>query len=227
MRFDIELRFKVAQGQTEQVMTSLNHSTNAMNDHSTNMRESNALFLDCPIIATERLVLRPPHTQDVEEMASLANNINIARMLGTMPHPYTQDDAKAFIEKSAKDIGRACVYVITEQETGLLIGVGGLHEDRSRYDEPYMGYWIGEPFWGKGYATEAARAMVDLFFKVTNRPALLVSARVDNDASKKIISKCGGLFQSKSTVRHTILNEELELEHFHISRENWMGEVAA
>lgn len=208
-------------------MNSSTPSTNAMNDHSANMRESSALFLDCPIIATERLVLRPPHDHDIEEMASLANNIKIARMLGTMPHPYTQDDAKIFIEKCAKDIGRACVYAITEQETGLLIGVGGLHEDSSRYAEPYMGYWIGEPFWGKGYATEAARAMVDLFFKVTNKPSLLVSARFDNDASKKIISKCGGLFQSKSTVHHTILNEDLELEHFHISRENWMGEVAA
>lgn len=210
-----------------QVMTSSNQSINAMTDQSKYNAESSALFLDCPIIATERLVLRPPHDQDIEEMAALANNINIARMLGKMPHPYTQDDAKAFIEKSTKNIGRACIYAITIQDTGRFIGIGGLHEDTSRYDEPYMGYWIGEPFWHKGYATEAARAMVDLFFKVTNRPALLVSARVNNDASKKIINKCGGLFQSKSTVHHTILNEDLELEHFHISRENWMGEVAA
>ncbi|MFK7902260.1 MAG: GNAT family N-acetyltransferase [Nitratireductor sp.] len=204
-----------------------NQSTHSMNDPAANISQSNPLFLDCPIIATERLVLRPPHIEDAEELTMLANNIKIARMLGTMPHPYTDKDAKAFIDKCEANIGRACIYVITEEATGKVVGVGGLHEDPTRYEEPYLGYWIGEPYWGQGYATEAARAMVDLFFKVTNSPALLVSARVDNVASKKIIGKCGGQFQNKSTVRHTILNENLELEHFKISRENWMGEVAA
>lgn len=198
-----------------------------MNANAKKQERETALFLDSPIITTERLFLRPPHEQDIDDMAKLANNINVARMLGTMPHPYTRKDAEEFIERIKRSAGRACVYSITEAETGKLIGVGGLHEDLDRYDEPYMGYWIGEPFWGKGYASEAARAMVDLYFKVTNRPVLLVSARVDNEASKAIIKKCGGNFKSKSIVHHPLLDEDQELEHYHITRESWMGQIAA
>ena len=186
-----------------------------------------ALFLDCPIITTERLILRPPHKDDAEEMAILANNLNVARMLGTMPHPYSRADAENFIKKAGLSKGRACVYAITEADSGRLIGVGGLHEDHARYEQPYMGYWIGEPYWGKGYATEASRAMVDLFFKVTTRPVLLVTARADNEASKTIIRKCGGKFMTKSIGHHPLLNEKQELEHFHITRESWMGQIAA
>lgn len=193
------------------------------------MRQENsetALFLDTPLIATERLVLRPPHETDAEEMAELADNINVARMLAHMPHPYTIGDAEKFIARAQENIGRACIYSITEADTGRLIGVGSLHEIANE-QEPHMGYWIGEPYWGQGYASEAARALVDLYFKVTNRPKLLVSARVSNEASKKVIRKCGGLHVGTSQAVHPLLGEIQQLDHFEITRESWMGEIAA
>lgn len=185
-----------------------------------------ALFLDTPLISTERLVLRPPHVVDAEPMAVLANNINVARMLAHMPHPYSISDAEKFISNAQRNSGRACVYSITEADTGRLIGVGSLHETPED-DEPHMGYWIGEPYWGKGYASEAARGLVDLYFKVTNRPILLVSARVNNEASKKVIRKCGGKHIGSSQAVHPLLGEVQTLDHFEITRESWMGEVAA
>jgi len=193
------------------------------------MRNDNtekALFLDTPLFATERLVLRPPHATDAEEMAEIANNINVARMLAHMPHPYSIKDAEAFIANAQENIGRACIYSITEADTGRLIGVGSLHETVEDH-EPHMGYWIGEPYWGKGYASEAARGLVDLYFKVTNRPILLVSARVNNEASKKIIRKCGGKHIGSSEAVHPLLGERQKLDHFEITRESWMGEIAA
>lgn len=185
-----------------------------------------ALFLDTPLIQTERLVMRPPHEADAEDMAVLANNLNVARMLGHMPHPYTIKDAEDFIAKAQKDSGRACIYAITEAETGRFMGVGSLHEVAGD-SEPHMGYWIGEPFWGKGYATEAARGLVDTYFKVTNRPILLVSARVSNEASKTIIRKCGGRHSHTSEEVHPLLGEVQKLDHFEITRESWMGEISA
>lgn len=190
-------------------------------DHS-----ETALFLDTPLIETERLVMRPPHIADAEDLAILADNINVARMLAHMPHPYTIKDATDFIDKTKKDSGRACVYAITEAETGKFMGVGSLHETANE-PEPHMGYWIGEPFWGKGYATEAARGLVDLYFKVTNRPILLVSARVSNEASKRIIRKCGGRHVRTSEAVHPLLGEVQQLDHFEITRESWMGEISA
>ncbi len=195
----------------------------------TAMRHTNsetALFLDTPLISTERLVLRPPHVDDAEEMAHLANNINVARMLAHMPHPYSIDDARKFIANAQVNLGRACIYSMTEADTGKLIGVGSLHETKED-DEPHMGYWIGEPFWGKGYASEAARGLVDLYFKVTTRPILLVSARVSNEASKKVIRKCGGKHVGTSKALHPLLGEMQQLDHFEITRESWMGEISA
>ncbi len=185
-----------------------------------------ALFLDTPLISTARLVMRPPHDADAEDMAVLANNIKVARMLAHMPHPYTIKDAQDFIERAKVNSGRACVYSITEAETGRFIGVGSLHEIPED-PEPHMGYWIGEPYWGKGYATEAARGLVDTYFKVTNRPILLVSARVNNAASQKIIRKCGGRHVRVSEAVHPLLGEIQHLDHFEITRESWMGEITA
>lgn len=185
-----------------------------------------SLFLNTPVISTERLILRPPHKEDAEDMAFLANNIKVARMLGTMPHPYKKSDAEAFIQKTAQSAGQACVYAITETDTGRMVGVCGLHEDDNKYTQPFLGYWIGEPYWGKGYATEASKAMVDLFFKVTPLPELLVSARADNEASKNVIRKIGGEYTDKKRVLNQILNEEHDLENYHITRESWMGKLS-
>jgi RimJ/RimL family protein N-acetyltransferase len=193
------------------------------------MREGNtetALCLDSPVISTERLVLRPPHEHDAEELAFLANNIKIARMLAHMPHPYTIGDAEKFIRTAQKDSGRACTYSITEADSGKLIGVGSLHYIDTD-PIPHMGYWIGEPYWGNGYATEAARALVDLYFKVTNEPTLKMSARVTNEASKKVIRKCGGRRISTIEAMHPLLGEIQQLDDFEITRERWMGEIAA
>lgn len=196
-----------------------------MSPHARENAET-ALFLDSPVISTERLVLRPPHADDAEEMAELANNIKVARMLAHMPHPYKRSDAEAFIAKAQETIGRACIYSITEADSGRLIGVGSLHETGETH-EPHMGYWIGEPYWGKGYATETARALVDLYFKVTNRPILYVSARVSNEASKKVIRKCGGRHVGTGEAEHPLLGETQKLDFFEITRESWMGEIAA
>ena len=186
-----------------------------------------ALFLHSPVIATERLILRPPHEEDAEDMAGLANNRNVARMLGMLPHPHTVEDAREFIDRVSQNAGKACVYAITESETGQFIGVGGLHEDKSRYDLPFIGYWLGEPYWGKGYATETARALVDLYFKVTGEPVLMASVRQDNAASRAVIRKLGGRLQSSERVTHGLFGETNILEHYHITRENWLGQIAA
>src|SRR5690606_26706187 len=62
--------------------------------------ESESPIIDCPVLVTERLVLRPPHADDEAELAELANNHRIASMLGRMPHPYDETDARAFIAAS-------------------------------------------------------------------------------------------------------------------------------
>jgi RimJ/RimL family protein N-acetyltransferase len=182
-----------------------------------------ALQLGCPVIETEHLLLRPPHDEDVEDIASLANNYNVAKMLSSMPHPYFAADARDFIDRVKRASVHGCVYAVTEAKSGRFMGVAGLHEDRSRYDLPFAGYWLGEPYWGKGHASQAAHALVDLFFKVTDRSQLMISCRTDNHASRRIIEKCGGRYWKSGSAFNRALGDIQHLDHYRVTRGDWVN----
>lgn len=182
--------------------------------------------LDSPVIATGRLLLRPPHEADAEDIARLANNAAVAKMLYSMPHPYTERDAREFLDRQRASEKGGCVYAVTLASTGEFMGICGLHEDRERYSLPFIGYWLGEPYWGKGYATEAARGMVDLFFKVTAGDMLMISCRTDNTASLRVIEKCGGRYWTTDEQFNKALDERQMVHHFRVSRADWMATAA-
>lgn len=186
-----------------------------------------ALRLNCPVIEAGDLILRPPHIEDATDIAALANNYEVARMLSAMPHPYFLADARDFIEMTRKSNLDESVYAITLHKTGEFIGVCGLHENPARFELPFIGYWIGEPYWGHGYATKAARAMTDLFFKVTDRDEMMATCRVDNHGSRAVIRKCGGVFWKFSQAYNKTLGETQSLENYRISREAWMERAAS
>lgn len=181
------------------------------------------LALHCPVVETERLLLRPPHASDIDDIAALANNYKVASMLASMPHPYFAADAREFLARLQRDAARGCVYAVTLKQTGQFVGVGGLHEEPARYPLPFLGYWLGEPHWGKGYATEAARALVDLYFKITDRDRLLISCRRDNAASLRVIAKCGAKFWKTGDAFNKALGQLHRLEHFLVSRADWLA----
>jgi RimJ/RimL family protein N-acetyltransferase len=189
---------------------------------NTDYRHIQCLKLNSPFIETERLLLRPPLQDDIPDIVQLANNYHIARMLGTLPHPYFTEDAQEFLENIAGHDGN-CVYAITSKDTGSFMGICGLHEDPAQFELPFIGYWLGQPYWHHGYASEAARAMVALFFKVTIRDALMISARQDNPASRRIIEKCGGRFWKTGEQYNQKLGELQRLDHFRVSRDDWIA----
>ncbi len=191
------------------------------------MKNVEQLNLHCEILTTERLVLRPPHADDVEDMSRLANNFNVAKRLGTMPHPYFDADARDFLDKISGNTGNACVYAITHADTGEMMGVCGLHAADKRYALPYIGYWLGEQHWGHGYATEAARAVVDMFFKVGMLNELMITCLRDNEPSRRVIEKCGGVYWKPGEQYAAALGETRPVDHYRVTRENWMGAVAA
>src|SRR6476661_4254024 len=84
------------------------------------------LRTDCPVLLSERLVLRAPHEEDIDALAHLANNANVATMVSRMPHPYTAKDAADFVRRTnIGEIGK-CVYAITKSENGAFIGCCGV-----------------------------------------------------------------------------------------------------
>jgi RimJ/RimL family protein N-acetyltransferase len=112
-----------------------------------------------PVLETERLVLRAPALADVKAIAALANDRRIAENTLRIPHPYQIADAEAFI--GAANTDREVTFLTTLRD-GTVLGNCGIHMLDGK--TPEIGYWLGVPYWGHGYATEAARALVDHAF---------------------------------------------------------------
>ena len=186
-----------------------------------------SLTLQCPVLTSPRLLLRPLLKEDAPDIARLANNYAVASMLSAMPHPYFAEDALEFIEKVQDPARGDCVYAITRSEDGLFMGICGIHEDPQRFELPFVGYWLGEAHWGSGYATEATTAMIDLFFKVTDRDCLMISARKENRNSKRVIEKCNARFWKSGMHYNRTLGEVHHLDHYRISRHDWCNAAAS
>jgi [ribosomal protein S5]-alanine N-acetyltransferase len=149
------------------------------------------------IIKSDRLTLRPFTMADVDQVCGLVGNYEVAKMLSRAPHPYSVQDAQNWI--SRHDAGRAAgtdfPYAITLTSDGTLIGCIGLHKavrlDEIAPNALEVGYWIGQPFWGQGYATEAGRALVAAFDEDLG-PAPLVSGHfTENPQSGHVLEKLG------------------------------------
>lgn len=177
---------------------------------------------DCPILLSQRLVLRAPHEDDIDALAHLANNANIATMVARMPHPYTIADAADFVRRTkAGGIGK-CVYAITKADTGAFLGCCGIepHEDGRTVE---LGYWLGEPHWNKGYATEAAQSLTDMVFRTRDVEQIDARCRVMNIASRRVIQKCGFQFQATGMVQSLAVGGMVPVEWFRLDRRTWVS----
>ena len=144
------------------------------------------------VIETPRLVLRPPEMSDAQRITDLAGDYDVARMTTRMPHPYQLSDAEGFLARCAfNDPDKEHVFAIATEEDGL-VGMIGLHTQGGL--GPEIGYWLGKPWWGRGYATEAAQAALN-FARNDWRRKLLVSGHfADNPASGGVLTKAGFLY---------------------------------
>lgn len=177
--------------------------------------------IGCPVLVTERLVLRAPHEEDVTAIANLADNFRVAEMLRRMPHPYTRQNAEDFVRRAkAGEIGK-CVYSITLANTGAFIGCCGIH-DQAHGGGLEIGYWLGEPYWGEGYATEAAHALIDVAFRSTQIERLHVACRVKNLQSRRVIHKCGFQYVGMG-MTESPTSGNVPIERYTLDRKTWIG----
>jgi RimJ/RimL family protein N-acetyltransferase len=147
---------------------------------------------DSPRIETRRLVLRALDAQDAPRLAELAGDWDIVRMTGRMPHPYTLEDAEKFVAiVAAQDPRRDATFVLEHDGDGP-IGVMGFFHDSEPY--PEIGYWVGKPFWGQGFATEALEAALDWARLGWNKRAVAAGHFADNPASGRVLTKAGFLY---------------------------------
>jgi RimJ/RimL family protein N-acetyltransferase len=175
------------------------------------LREGSTLVLE-----TERLTLRAPRLEDAKAIAQLANDRRIAENTTRIPHPYRLADAHAFVERVNRDGGELAFLITLDDEP---IGACGLA--RLGGAAPDLGYWIGVPYWGNGYATEAARAVIDHTFTALGQQALQAGARVTNPASRRVLEKCGFQWTGVGLYRIRALSSSAPIDQFRLDRGIW------
>ncbi len=171
------------------------------------------------VIETARLVMRAPCKRDLDGIVKLANNPRVAEMTATIPHPYTRADAQAWLDKVSSGRGYSLV-LYAKAEKRVLVGVAGFGH-RGEEHNPEIGYWIGEPYWRQGYATEASRALIDHAFSETEIDALSASCRVQNDSSRRVIEKCGFQWVGTGLNQVKALGASVPVDRFVLSRRTW------
>jgi len=177
--------------------------------------------LNTPVLTTERLVLRMPVLDDADELAVIANSRDIAEMTARMPHPYTRADAVKYINAVHDGRVEGYVYAVTIAETGRLIGMCAV-TNRPPSGDLEVGYWLGRAWWGQGYASEAASAVVDLAFRVTGTNVIYAGSRTVNPRSRQVLIKQGFEFTGLDEI-DTIAAGRVAIERYRLSRENWLA----
>lgn len=148
-----------------------------------------------PTIETDRLTLRPFGLGDAPVVQRLAGDYEVARGTLTMPHPYEDGMAEAWIEtqQSSSDPGAGFVLAITTSEDGVVGAIGLEVEEEHQRGE--LGYWVGVPYWGRGYATEACAALLRHGFDVIGLNRIEAQHFLSNPASGRVMQKVGMRFE--------------------------------
>ena len=136
------------------------------------------------VLESKRLILRPPRPVDIPAMAVWLSDYDVSKMTSRVPHPYGEADAEAFV---AAGPGGNHAFVIQRKADGLFLGMIGLHPA----DDYEFGYWLGKPFWGFGYATEAAARLVLFAFEELGQATVRAGWFHDNPASGHVLAKLG------------------------------------
>lgn len=168
---------------------------------------------------TRRLRFMTPAPGDADELTALADNPRIAANLSMMPHPYRRADAEAWIAQCATLGEGAAAFLVREHGGRLVGGVGyGLRDDNG---EPDIGSWIGEPFWGQGYGTEAAQGLIDHVFLMRRPRAVWAACRPTNAAARRVMARCGFQWAGNGLKRSRALGGMISVEHYRLDIECW------
>jgi len=155
-------------------------------------------------LRTERLVLNALTEEDLPALVALAGDRAIADTTISVPHPLDADGARqwlARLEQAMAD-GSAETFAVREHAGGSLVGMVSLRNVDREHEEAELSVWVGVPFWGRGYATEAARAAVAHGFDTLRLNRLVAHHMVRNPAAGRMLAKLG--FRQEGLLRERV-----------------------
>ena len=176
-----------------------------------------------PELRTDRLILRELSYKDIPKIVEYAGNPKITDMTLNIPHPYDEKDAIFWINSANQGFANKTQYTfgIRMKSSDEFIGGIGLKVN-NRFNRAELGYWIAEPFWGHGYATEALGVLLKFAFQelkihkihanhLTENPAsgkVMIKNRMIKEGELKDHTKKGGAY--KSLIQYRLTKTEFE-----------------
>lgn len=173
-------------------------------------------------LETGRLVLRRHQPSDAEAIAALLDDLMVVRYLSAMPFPYRIEHARDWIRQKNKDwpAGLDYQFVVTEAGTGDLVGHGGLRMDEMRRVGE-LGYWFGRRYWGRGYASEAAEALVAFGFLDLKLERIWSAVHPANLASARVLVKAGLISDEFKTISFPAIEETVSSPTYALMRADY------
>jgi RimJ/RimL family protein N-acetyltransferase len=182
------------------------------------VKETNAR----PTLETPRLILRPFALADAPDVQRLANDRDIASTTMNIPHPYEEGMAEAWItmQDARFALGELVVFAIVARATRTLLGSIGL-TIQAEHERAELGYWMGKPFWGGGYCTEAAAAVVGYAFETLALNRVYAHHLTRNPASGRVMQKIGMHHEGRLRQHVKKWGVLEDLETYSILRREW------
>lgn len=181
-----------------------------------------------PEILTERLRLRPFRLEDAPAVTELASDRAISLTTLNIPHPYTLEIAREWISAHEQAFAARALanFGLFTRASGQLVGTVGLVIS-PRHHRADLGYWIGVPFWGCGYATEGARAVIDFGFERLHLNRITAGYFTGNEASGAVMRKLG--MTREGTQRQHVLKDDqfVDIESYALLRQEWEARRAS
>ena len=177
-----------------------------------------------PILKTERLILRPFNLLDAKRVQELAGDKRIADTTLLIPHPYPDGAAEEWISTHASNAksGDEFVFAITLKDSLELIGAIGLVINKM-FNSGEAGYWVGVPYWNKGYITEALGIIIDFAFTELKLNKVHAHHFAHNEASGRVMIK-NGMQKEGHFRKHVFKNNEYHDAIFYgILREDYLA----
>ncbi|HEY0106726.1 MAG TPA: GNAT family N-acetyltransferase [Rhizomicrobium sp.] len=176
---------------------------------------------------TQRLVLRAPTMTDMPAFVALLNDYEVAKNLRPVPHPFTDTLFREFLAQSdqRRRDGTDYNFAVTRAMDGAFIGLCAIERGEAGAWE--LGYWYGRPYWGQGYATEAAWPVMRFAFGEIGAERLIAAWFDDNPASGQVLHKLGFVITGVTRARSLARGCEVHANQVQLTKEQFARKKAA
>jgi ribosomal-protein-alanine N-acetyltransferase len=175
-------------------------------------------------LRTLRLLLRSLEREDIPALVRLAGAREISSMTANIPHPYSEQDGQDFLARASEEFrsGLSVSFAVCISPGRELCGAVGLNITAA-HQRAELGYWMGLPFWGNGYATEAAEAVLAFGFEMLQLNRIYAFRFAENEASGRVLEKIGMRHEGSSRQHIRKWDRFIDLENYGLLKSDFLS----